>query len=195
MREVSIRFRDTKSISKIRNLANRHDIPMTKFVMRAIDNFGKENSNKNKCKILQDRIEELEISSDKYKNLYQLALNELESLKNLYPEAEVNSFMTQLSVLCNGSFTITINEHKDNYNAHTLEYDSPRRFYFRPELFSNYGYCNTEIDYDIIDAMDDNDITIKLEGYHDGKLFRVFHANLPDLLQSAIALINDKQNI
>ena len=195
MREVSIRFRDTKSISKIRNLANRHDIPMTKFVMRAIDNFGKENSNKNKCKILQDRIEELEISNDKYKNLYQLALNELESLKRLYPEAEVNSFMTQLSILCNGSFTITINEHKDNYNAHTLRYESPYVFYMEPYGEASHSYNCTPIDIDIIDEMVINDTTLKLDCYYNGKFFRVIHYNLYDLLQSAIALINDKQNI
>jgi len=195
MREVSIRFRDTKSISKIRNLANRHDIPMTKFVMKAIDNFGKENSNKNKFKVLQDRIEELEISNDKYKNLYQLASNELESLKRFYPEAEVNLFMTQLSVLCNGSFTITINEHKDNYNAHTLEYDSPYNFYKEPYGEESHSYNCTPIDINIIDEMISIDITLKLEGYYNGKFFRVLHYNLLDLLQSAIALINHKQNI
>lgn len=192
MREVSIRFRDIKSITKLRNLANKYDIPMTKFVMKAIENFGKENTNNIKCKILEGKIVELQRSNNKYKNLYESILNQSKSTKT---DSEVNSLIAQLSKLCNGSFKIIINEHKDEYSAHTLEYSSPYSFYLGAIDDCSHSYLYTPIDIDIIDNMGINDTSLKLEGYYNGKFFRVLHYNIYDLLANAINLINEKQNI
>ena len=189
MREVSVRFRDTKSISKLRNLAYKHEVPMTKLVIKAIENYGKENTNYYKCKMLENKIAELQRSSDNYKDLYESILNQP---KPLNADRDVAPFIAQLSTLCNGSFTITINEHKDKYNAHTLEYERPYVFYMERYIDYSHSYQYTPINIDIIDHMGYNDTSLKLEGYYNGKFFRVFHFNLYDLLESAINEINEQ---
>ena len=192
MREVSVRFRDTKSISKLRNLAYKHEVPMTKLVIKAIENYGKENTNYYKCKMLENKIVELQRSSDNYKDLYESILNQP---KPLNTDRDVAPFIAQLSTLCNGSFTITINEHKDKYNTHELRYDSPYIFYMETVDDSSHSYSGTYIDIDIIDEMGYIDTSLKLEGYYNGNFFRVINYNLYDLLESAVNLINKRQPI
>ncbi len=182
------------SMNTIINASNSEHSPIEDPFAEMLE-LGRKISTDKKCETLQYQVGKLQELLINYRKSYAVLLKEFEKLKGSYPKTDVNSLLIQLSLLCNGSISITINEHKDKYDVHTLSYESPYDFYMEPYGEESHSYNCTPIDIDIIDEMGFNDTTLKLDCYYNGKFFRVIHYNLYDLLQSAIALINDKQNI